>query len=143
MAARIAALLAALWAGVLLTVAGVATPAGFALLPRADAGRMAARILGQEAWISLALAAALWLLLRQVRGEAGRRVERGLAAAAIGLTLVGWFGVQALLPAARAGQGPFSFAQLHGFSTLCFALKTLLVLALAWRLTARRAGPGA
>lgn len=143
MAARIAALLAALWAGVLLTVAGVATPAGFALLPRADAGRMAARILGQEAWISLALAAALWLLLRQAAGAAGGRPGRALAGAAFGLTLLGWFGLQALLPAARAGQGPFSFTQLHAFSTLCFALKTLLVLALAWRLTARRAGPGA
>lgn len=143
MADRIAALLAALWAGVLLTVAGVATPAGFALLPRADAGRMAARILGQEAWISLALAAAVWFLVWQARGEVGRRLERGLAGAAFGLTLLGWFGPQALLPAARAGQGPVSFAQLHAFSTSCFALKTLLVLVLAWRLTARRPACGA
>jgi hypothetical protein len=46
--------------------------------------------------------------------------------------------VQALLPAARAGQGTFDFAQLHLFSTVCYGLKTLIVLRLAWRAS----GPG-
>lgn len=134
MARRFAGLVASLWAGVLLAVAGIATPAAFALLPRADAGRIAARVLAQEAWISLGLAALLALLLRRVPGRAA------LAAVAVTalLTLLGWFGVQQLLPAARAGQGAFDFAQLHLFSTVCFGLKTLLVLWLAWHASGGR-----
>ena len=56
MAERLRRLLPGLWAGFLLCVAAVATPAAFALLQRPDAGRMVARILGQEAYASLALA---------------------------------------------------------------------------------------
>jgi hypothetical protein len=130
MARRVAGLVAAAWGGLLLAVAGVATPAAFALLPRADAGRVAARLLAQEAWLSLALAALLGLLLW--RAAAGRWML-GLVAATVLLTGLGWFGVQALLPAARAGRGAFDFAQLHAFSTACFGLKALLVLWLAWR----------
>jgi hypothetical protein len=134
MARRFAGLVASLWAGVLLAVAGIATPAAFALLPRADAGRIAARVLAQEAWISLGLAALLALLLRRVPGRAALAA---VAATAL-LTLLGWFGVQQLLPAARAGQGAFDFAQLHLFSTVCFGLKTLLVLWLAWHASGGR-----
>lgn len=130
MARRLAGLVAALWAGLLLAVAGIATPAAFALLPRADAGRIAARVLAQEAWLSLALAALLGLLLW--RAAAGRSPLGAVAATAV-LTGLGWFGVQWLLPAARAGHGPFDFAQLHLFSTVCYGLKTLIVLWLAWR----------
>jgi hypothetical protein len=134
MARRLAALVAALWAGLLLAVAGVATPAAFALLPRADAGRIAARVLAQEAWISLGLAGLLVLLLRRT---AGRGMVAAAAMTAV-LTGLGWFGVQWLLPAARAGQGAFDFAQLHLFSTVCYGLKTLIVLWLAWHASGRR-----
>lgn len=139
MGRRLAALGTALWAGVLLAVAGLATPAPFALLPPADAGRVAARILAQEAWLSLGLATATAVLLRRGGrpGDHGSRsAERRLLAGTVALTLLGYFLVQALLPTARAGQGMFSFAQLHLFSTLCFGLKAALVLALAWRLGA-------
>ncbi|MBN8508295.1 MAG: DUF4149 domain-containing protein, partial [Burkholderiales bacterium] len=90
MARRLAGLVAALWAGLLLAVAGIATPAAFALLPRADAGRIAARVLAQEAWLSLALAALLGLLLW--RAAAGRSPLGAVAATAV-LTGLGWFGV--------------------------------------------------
>ena len=56
-----------------------------------------------------------------------------LALGAIFCTVLGYFAIQPLLPAARAGQGAFSFAQLHLASTACFVVKVLLVLALAWR----------
>jgi hypothetical protein len=69
-----------------------------------------------------------------------RRVppRRGVGSAALlwttlVCTLLGYFAVQALMPAARAGQGALSFGQLHLISTLFYAVKTLAVLLLAWR----------
>jgi hypothetical protein len=41
-----------------------------------------------------------------------------------------------MMEAARAGQGAWSFGALHAVSSGFFALKGLLVLALAWRLGA-------
>ena len=58
-------LLPGLWAGVLLCVALIATPAPFATLAVADAGRVVSRILAQEAWLSLIVAVALLLLARR------------------------------------------------------------------------------
>ncbi|MBL8346665.1 MAG: DUF4149 domain-containing protein [Rubrivivax sp.] len=147
------ALLPAVWAGGLLTVAAIATPAPFATLPVADAGRVVARILAQEAHTSLVLGVALLLLERW--GAKRRAVEGGgsqfsagmlMALSAIFCTVLGYFAVQPLMPAARVGQGMLSFAQLHAASALCYGLKTLLVLALAWRnagLAARAASPAA
>jgi hypothetical protein len=53
-------------------------------------------------------------------------------------TVAGHFAVLPLMDAARAGQGSLSFGMLHGISAGFFVLKGLLVLALAWRLTALR-----
>lgn len=131
---RLAALLAAAWAGMLVAVAAIATPAPFAVLAVADAGRVAARILAQEAWASVAIALLL-LALRRGAPPADRWLLWGTLAA----TGLGYFLVQALLPSARAGTGAFGFAQLHLFSTLCFGAKLVLVLAVAWRGTAGRA----
>ena len=139
---RLRRLLSGLWAGMLLCTALIATPAPFAVLERADAGRVVGRIFVQEAWLSLALALSL---LAMERMRARRASERGqgsvlstemlLALGTVFCTVAGYFAIQPLLPAARAGQGAFSFGQLHAVSTLFFGLKTLLVLALAWRST--------
>ena len=51
-------------------------------------------------------------------------------------TVAGYFAVQPMLEAARAGQGAVSFGMLHAASAGFFVLKGLLVLALAWRLNA-------
>ncbi|MBI5717511.1 MAG: DUF4149 domain-containing protein [Burkholderiales bacterium] len=133
-------LLPAFWAGGLVAVAAIATPAPFATLAVADAGRVVARVLAQEAHASLVLGVALLLLERQAAkrgagGGAGTQFSGGmvLALAAIFCTVLGYFALQPLMPAARAGQGAFSFAQLHMASALCYGLKTLAVLALAWR----------
>ena len=142
--ARLAGLVPALWAGVLLCVALMATPALFAMLELAVAGRVAARILAQEAWLSLVLAVAL-LAAERRRARDAAAVGAGsvlstdmlLLLGTIACTVAGYFGVQPLMSAARAGQGSFSFGQLHLASTLCYAVKTLLVLALAWRCAAR------
>jgi predicted cobalt transporter CbtA len=56
-------------------------------------------------------------------------------------TLIGYYLMQPLMAEARAGRGQWSFGLLHGISGALFAIKTLLVLALAWCLTARPTDP--
>ena len=139
-------LLPGLWAGLLLTVALVATPAPFALLAQADAGRVVARILAHEAYASLALGV---LLLGLERVRAKRRsdaatgsqfsLEMVLAAGALFCTVAGYFGLQPMMAAAKAGQGPLSFGQLHAVSAVFYLVKALLVVVLAT--LAARAAP--
>ncbi len=131
MAARLRAVLPALWAGVLLCIAAIAAPAAFGALSSAEAGRVVSRLFVREAWLSLVLASAmLWLERRH--GAAGRTNSLLLYGTVL-CTLAGYFGVQPLMTAARAGQGALSFGQLHLISTLFYAAKTALVLWLAWR----------
>ncbi len=138
---RLRRLLPAAWFGLLACIAFVATPAAFAVLPQAaDAGRVNGRIFMLEAWTSVALALLLWLLERG-RARRAAAVGRGsvlstemvLLLAALLATVLGYFVVQQLLPLARAGQGSFSFGQLHAASVAFFGVKLLLVAALAWR----------
>ena len=133
-------LLPGLWAGGLLCVALLATPVPFALLAQADAGRVVARMLAQEAYTSLAFGIVLLVLERVVARRAaasgaGSQFTVGmvLAVGAVFCTVAGYFAVQPLMPAARVGQGALSFGQLHLVSAVFFVLKGLLVLALAWR----------
>jgi uncharacterized membrane protein len=142
---RWAALLAGLWAGVMLCIGAVAAPAAFALLAPADAGRVAGRMLTIEAHAALGLVAVLYALERVRNREA---VVAGAVSAlnantllifgALFCTVAGHFAVQPMLAAARAGQGSLSFGALHAVSVGFFVTKTLMVLALAWRLTAAR-----
>jgi hypothetical protein len=141
MALRWRRILPGLWAGLLLCVAFVAAPAAFAVLPSAEAGRFVSRIFVQEAWISLSLAATL-LMLERVGAAADPAfgsqpgIRNGsMLWGAVLCTLLGYFAVQSLMPAARAGQGVFSFGQLHLVSTVFYGLKVVLVLVLAWRAT--------
>ena len=139
-------LLPGLWAGLLLTVALVATPAPFALLAQADAGRVVSRILAQEAYASLALSVVL-LGLERVRAK--RRSDEGtgsqfslemaLVGGALFCTVAGYFGLQPMMAAAKAGQGPLSFGQLHAVSAAFYVVKALLVAVLA--VIAARAAP--
>ncbi len=132
-------LLPGLWAGVLLGVAVLAAPAPFATLAPADAGRVVARVLMHEAYLSLALGTLLLLLERLVARQAvargGSQFSTGmvLALATLFCTLAGYFGLQPLMAAARGGQGALSFGQLHALSAGFFLAKLALVLALAWR----------
>jgi len=144
--ARGAALIAALWAGVLLCIGAIAAPAGFALLAPADAGRVAGRLLAIEAYLSLALVMLLFAIERK-SARAAAAAGTGSAFStnivllfgALFCTVAGYFaiiGTMAMMAAARAGQGAWSFGALHAASSSLFVLKGLLVLALAWRLTA-------
>ncbi len=128
------------WAGLLLTVALVATPAPFALLAPAEAGRVVARVLAQEAYASLAfgvLLLGLERVLAKRRSDAGTgsqfSTEMALAAGALFCTVAGYFGLQPMMAAAKAGQGPLSFGQLHAVSAVFYVVKALLVVVLAVR----------
>jgi hypothetical protein len=133
-------------------VAVIATPAPFATLARADAGRVVARILAHEAYSALLFGVLILLLERAV---ARRRVAAGagsgfslgvaLALGTLVCTVAGYFAVQPQMAAARAGQGALSFGQLHAISAAFFAAKIALVAALAWRASrpAERLGPPA
>lgn len=132
-------LLPGLWAGVLLALAALATPSAFALYAPADAGRFAGRVLMQEAYLSLVLATVLLVLERRAArmastsGHSHFSVGMALTAVALFCTVAGHFALQPMLDSARAGQGPFSFGQLHAASVAFYGIKTLAVLVLAWR----------
>lgn len=138
--ARILRLLPALWAGMLLCVAGLATPAPFAVLDAAAAGRVVGHIFAREAPLSLLLGVILLLATRQA---AGRSAERGqgsrfsadmvLVLGSLACTVAGYYVLQPLMAAARLGQGMLSFGQIHGISFGLFTLKIVLVGVLAWR----------
>jgi hypothetical protein len=140
MFARLQALLAALWGGLLLCIALVATPSAFAVLERAQAGAYVARVFALEAQISLALGLVLMLIERRITRdtqEAGGRADLFsprllLPAAALFCTVAGYYGLQPLMADARVGSGVASFAALHGVSLAFFGVKGLSVLALAW-----------
>lgn len=133
-------LLPGLWAGWLLCVALLATPAVFAQLSGSEAGRLVGRMLAQEAYTSLALGVVMVALERVAARRAalagtGPQFSLGmvLALGALFCTVAGYFAIQPLMPAAKAGQGAFSFGQLHAASAAFYVVKGLLVLALAWR----------
>lgn len=133
-------LLPGLWAGALLGLAALGTPAPFAVLERAQAGLVVGHIFLREAHLSLVLGAALLALERwRGRGQAAAgqgpqfTLEMALAGGTLLCTLLGYFAVQPQMALAKAGQGAFTFGQLHAFSFFCYGMKTLLVLALAWR----------
>ena len=140
-ASRWAALLAGVWAGVLACIGALAAPAAFAVLASADAGRVVARMLMVEAYLSLALACVLFAIERTRSQRAAAAGTGSVFSANLVLlfgtlfcTVAGHFALQPMLAAARIGLGPWSFGALHAVSGGLYALKGLLVLALAWRL---------
>jgi len=133
MTGRLLRILPGLWAGVLLCIAALAAPAAFALLPAADAGRVVGHLFLREAWLSLAMAAVLIIGARHALPNGHRLGSRALLWGTAACTALGYFMLQSMMPAARAGQGALSFAQLHLLSTAFYGLKTVLVLVLAWR----------
>ena len=140
MFARLQALLASLWGGLLLCIAFVATPSAFAVLERAQAGAYVARVFALEAQLSLALGLVLMMIERRLTRdatEAGHAVPQFsmrlvLPVVALFCTIAGYYGLQPLMADARAGTGVASFAALHGVSLAFFGVKGLVVLALAW-----------
>lgn len=137
---RVRTLLAALWLGLVVALAAMVAPVLFAGLEREVAGRLAGQMFRIEAHVALGLATALFLIERRL---AGLRVRAGqgsvlsanllLVLAALFCTVLGYFALQPMMEAARAGQGRFSFGALHGLSSVLFMVKGLALLALVWR----------
>jgi len=132
--ARLRALLAALWAGQLLTVALLAAPNAFATLARPEASAFVARLFQLDARISLGLGLLLVLIeQRRQRQVTPGRLRFGalllLPLAALFLTVGGF---EVLRPMMQEARGTPQFGLLHGLSMAAFAAKTLCVLALAW-----------
>lgn len=133
---RARAVLAALWGGLLVCVAAVAAPSAFAVLERAQAGKLVGRVFELDAQISLGLGLLLLMMERRLqRDSEGPVVTLNLLLpmAALFCTVAGYYGIQPMMEAARAGQGNWSFGTLHAVSSLFFGLKTSAVLVLAWR----------
>jgi predicted anti-sigma-YlaC factor YlaD len=129
---RLRVVLPALWAGLLICIAAIATPAVFAVVPSGTAGQIVGRIFAQESVASMVLALVVVMIERRL--SPGRQMGVGLALGALFCTVAGYYALQPMMQAARAGQGgALSFGQLHAISLGFFALKGLLVLALAWR----------
>jgi hypothetical protein len=140
---RLRRLLPGVWAGLLLCIAAIAAPAAFAMLDRPNAGRVVGWIFQREAWTSLLLAVLLLLVERpraRAAAEAGHgsvlSTEMLLLLGSLFCTVAGHFALLPLMDAARAGQGPLSFGQLHFISVGFFGAKLLCVAVLAWRTTA-------
>lgn len=138
-------MLAGVWAGAILAVAFIGTPAGFALVPRDVAGKLAGFMLSREAYLSIAMSVVLFVVVRAQAREAARAKQGSVMSAnvllvlgALFCTVFGHFGITSAMDVAREGKGALSFGALHGISVAVFGLKGLLVLALAWRLTAPR-----
>jgi hypothetical protein len=137
---RLRRLLPGLWAGVLLCIAAIAAPAAFALLERPVAGHVVGWFFQREAWTSVVLAALL-LMIERPRARAAAAAGQGsvlsteilLLLGTVFCTLAGYFALQPMMAAARAGQGALSFGQLHFISVGFFGAKLLCILALAWR----------
>lgn len=144
---RVAAWLSGVWGGLLVGVGFIGAPAGFAVTTAEIAGRSAGRMFAVEANAGLALAVILLILVRQTdRGQPGSLPAASafnasvlLVLGALFCTIAGYFVIQPMMAAARAGQGSLSFGALHGISAGFYGVKTLLVLGLAWRLARRQA----
>ena len=123
----------------------VVAPLAFATLPRDMAGAIVSRWFSLEAHASLVLCVLLFLWGRRqarsrLKGGEGRSLfsaDMLLVLAVLFCTIAGHFAVQPLMVAARAGQGNWSFATLHGVSAAFYGLKALLLVVLAWRATRR------
>lgn len=147
---RLRALIAAIWAGELLAVALLAAPNAFATLERAMAGKYVARLFEMDARVALAAGVLLVLIERRLHRDATEAgVNAGSAMGwalvlpllALGLTILGYYGLQPLMEAARQGQGSWTFLQLHAVSLALFGLRLLAVLVLAWRVMPRSDRP--
>jgi len=130
------------WLGLLAGVAFIATPAPFATLATADAGRVVRHVFAIEAPASLAFGVLLLMLERHAglvrhaaTGASQFTPEMILVLGVLFCTVLGDYGLQPLMEQARAGTGSLDFGQLHLASTALFGLKGLFVLALAWKAT--------
>jgi hypothetical protein len=141
---RIRCLLAALWAGSLWTSGYLVAPTLFATLAdRVLAGTVAASMFRSQAWLSIACALLLLLLLR-FGAPQKQRTLLVLVLAMLACTLVVHVGLQPMMAALREAAGPGGvmessartrFGVLHGISSLIFMLQSVLGGVLVWKMS--------
>lgn len=130
-------LVAALWAGTLWALGYVAAPAAFAVLASGQAGDLVAVLLTRQAWLSIACAAVLLVLLRLSTDLAPprRTFLNLLVLAMLACTLVMFVGLQPAMANLRELAGPAGvraspywtqFAVMHGVSQLFHVAQSLL-----------------
>ncbi len=139
---RLGAWLAGVWTGLMAGIGGMAVPALFEALPRADAGRVAARLFAVDATAGVAAGGLLAIIGLQIGRQRAERAEGTrfgfelmLPLAALLCIVVGYYALLPMLEAARSAQAPLSFGALHGMASAFFAVRLVLVALLAWRLT--------
>ena len=127
----------------LLGVGLIGAPAVFASGVPELARTVVGRMFAQEAYLSLALGVLLLVMVRtkaRVDAAAGAgsvfSTDLMLVLGTLFCTVAGYFAIQPMMEAARAGQGRLSFGALHAISAGFYLLKTLIIAALAWRQTA-------
>jgi hypothetical protein len=130
-------LVAALWAGSLWAVGYLVAPTLFASVNGTLAGEMVGRLLRSEAWLSIASAAVMLVLLRFAPELEARR-RRLLMMVVLGMlacTLVVYLGIQPVMAQLREAAGPGGvrgspqwtrFAILHGISQLVYVIESVL-----------------
>jgi hypothetical protein len=140
MLVRVRAVLIGLWLGLVAGLALVVAPTLFAVLDRQIAGQVAGAMFRIEAHVALGLAAALFLIERHLSRAVALQGQKMpiagmlLILGALFCTVLGYFGLQPMMEAAKAGvPGSVSFGLLHGLSSSLFALKGLLLLVALWR----------
>lgn len=141
--ARTRLLIATLWAGSLWTIGYLVAPTLFASLPdRVLAGTIAGKLFRLEAWLSVACAFALIVLI-QFESRSGnlktRRYLLWLVTGMLSCTMLGYFGLQPFMSALREAAGAggvmdaesrMQFGILHGVSSAFYLVQSLLAVAL-------------
>jgi hypothetical protein len=130
-------LLAALWAGSVWAVSYLAAPSAFAVLDSTQAGNVVGVMLTRSAWLAIALAALLGLLVARAADLDVRRKRwlYGLIAGMLACSLVVYLGLQPMMAAIRESAGPAgvraskqwgTFAALHGVSQVLYLAESIL-----------------
>jgi hypothetical protein len=134
-------LVAALWAGALWVLGYIAAPALFTVLPGTIAGDVVAVLLARLAWVSMACAALMLVLVRLAPDlDAGRRRSLNLLVLAmLACALVMFAGLQPAMAGLRELAGPggmraspywTQFAVMHGVSQLFHVIESALAVML-------------
>ncbi len=137
MLANVRLLLAALWAGSVWAVSYLAAPSAFAVLDSTQAGNVVGIMLTRSAWLAIALAVLLTLLVARADDLDARRRRWlfGVIAGMLACSLVVYLGLQPMMAAIREAAGAAgvraskqwgTFAALHGVSQVLYLVESIL-----------------
>jgi hypothetical protein len=137
MIANLRLLIASLWAGSVWAVSYLAAPSVFAVLDSTAAGNVVGTMLARLAWLSMALAPLLAVLVWRATDLDAKRRRRlfALTGGMLVCSLAVYLGLQPMMAAIRAAAGPAgvraspqwgTFAGLHGASQVLYLIESIL-----------------